>query len=70
MGYKKQTITIRDQQKLDLRMHSDNEMLDEVVVIGYGSMRKSDLTGAVVSANIKDFEKSPMKNFYQLLSWN
>lgn len=48
-------------------MHPDNEMLDEVVVIGYGSMRKSDLTGAVVSANIKDFEKSPNTNILQSL---
>ena len=48
-------------------MHSDNEMLDEVVVIGYGSMKKSDLTGAVISANIKDFEKSPNTNILQSL---
>lgn len=67
VGYKKQVITIKDQQFLNLRMHSDNEMLDEVVVIGYGSMKKSDLTGAVISANIKDFEKSPNTNILQSL---
>lgn len=67
VGYKKQTIVIKNQQYLDLRMHPDNEMLDEVVVIGYGSMKKSDLTGAVVSANIKDFEKSPNTNILQSL---
>lgn len=67
VGYKKQVITIKDQHFLNLRMHSDNEMLDEVVVIGYGSMKKSDLTGAVISANIKDFEKSPNTNILQSL---
>ena len=41
--------------------------LDQVVVIGYGTTKKSDLTGAVMSANLKDFEKAPNTNLLQTL---
>lgn len=67
IGYKKQAIVIKGQKTLNVQMQPDTELLDEVVVVGYGSMKKSDLTGAVVSANIKDFEKSPNTNIIQSL---
>lgn len=67
VGYEKQIIAIKGQRALNIQMQPDTELLDEVVVVGYGSMKKSDLTGAVVSANIKDFEKSPNTNIIQSL---
>lgn len=57
----------RKQKELYITLKEDSKMLDEVVVVGYGSMKKSDLTGAVVSANLKDFEKSPNTNVVQSL---
>lgn len=69
IGYKSQEFNISQikQDRLAIIMQEDTELMDEVVVIGYGSMKKSDLTGAVVSANIKDFEKAPNANLLQSL---
>lgn len=44
IGYKTQEIKVKGQQKLNIKMQPDNALLDEVVVVGYGSMKKSDLT--------------------------
>lgn len=69
IGYKSQEYPVSQirQGLLAITLKEDTEMMDEVVVIGYGSMKKSDLTGAVVSANIKDFEKAPNTNLLQSL---
>lgn len=67
IGYITQEISIGKKNIISIRLAEDTETLDEVVVIGYGSMKKSDLTGAVVSANLKDFEKSPNTNIIQSL---
>ena len=48
-------------------LEDDTKMLDQVVVIGYGTAKKSDLTGAVMSANLRDFEKAPNTNIIQTL---
>lgn len=40
IGYKSQSIVVGNQSVLDIRMMSDNELLDEVVVVGYGSQKK------------------------------
>ncbi|HBK30353.1 MAG TPA: TonB-dependent receptor [Porphyromonadaceae bacterium] len=49
IGYKTQEINIGDQTHLTVLMNQDTEQLDELVVVGYGSMRKSDLTGSLSS---------------------
>ena len=69
ISYKSQEYSASQirQGLLAITLKEDTEVMDEVVVIGYGSMKKSDLTGAVVSANIKDFEKSPNSNILQSL---
>lgn len=46
-GYSSQEITVGNQQTIDVVLADDAEVLDEVVVIGYGVVRKSDLTGSV-----------------------
>lgn len=48
-------------------LKADNVQLDEVVVIGYGEVKKSDLTGAVTRADMKALEKSPNVNMLQAL---
>ena len=48
-------------------LSEDSEMLDEVVVIGYGTMKKSDLTGAVSSLGSKDIKDAPVSNLGQAI---
>lgn len=67
LGYVTREIPVGNQTSFNVTLLEDTQQLDEVVVVGYGTMRKSDLTGAVVSANIKDFEKSPNTNVVQAL---
>jgi TonB-dependent starch-binding outer membrane protein SusC len=67
LGHKSQTINIDGKTTIDVVLEEDTKLMDEVVVIGYGTAKKSDLTGAVMSANIKDFEKSPNTNIVQSL---
>lgn len=43
-------------------MQEDSEILDEVVVVGYGTSKKSDLTGSLTSVKSQDIEKMPVTN--------
>ena len=59
IGYKEQTITLKPGQRtLNVRMAEDTELLDEVVVVGYGTMKKSDLTGSVTSIKSDELMKT------------
>lgn len=49
IGYNPQEIAVRDQKVIDLKMTEDNHVLNEVVVVGYGTQKKVNLTGAVSS---------------------
>lgn len=57
IGYKTQTIEVKGRQAINIRMEEDSKLLDEVVVVGYGVQRKSDLTGAVASVNSEDIKR-------------
>ena len=46
-GYKSQEVTVGDRSTIDIILAGDAQLLDEVVVVGYGTIRKSDLTGSV-----------------------
>lgn len=67
IGYIPQEIPVNGQTTFSVILSEDTQALEEIVVIGYGTMKKSDLTGSVVSANIKDFEKAPNTNIIQSL---
>ena len=56
IGYKTQEIKVMGDKLLHVQMMPDNAMLDEVVVVGYGSMKRGDLTGAVSSVSAKNVE--------------
>lgn len=49
VGYKPQSVTVKKAGTIDVNLVEDSKILDEVVVIGYGAMKRSDLTGAVSS---------------------
>ena len=51
VGYKTVEIPLKGQRTVKVTLQEDTEMLDEVVVVGYGTMRKKDLTGSVVQIN-------------------
>lgn len=67
VGYKTQEVQVKGQKLLQVVLSEDAEMLDEVVVIGYGTMKKSDLTGAVSSIGNKDIKDSPVSNLGQAI---
>ena len=56
IGYKTQEIKFTGQPTVNIKMVPDNQTLDEVVVVGYGTMKRSDLTGSVASIAAKDVE--------------
>ncbi|MDO6432051.1 SusC/RagA family TonB-linked outer membrane protein [Flavitalea sp. BT771] len=57
VGYKSQEVAIGDQASIDVALVSSSASLNEVVVVGYGTVRKKDLTGSVASVQAKDFNK-------------
>lgn len=67
VGYKTQEVQVKGQKQFQVVLSEDAEMLDEVVVIGYGTMKKSDLTGAVSSIGNKDIKDSPVSNLGQAI---
>lgn len=60
IGYASQEITVGDQTTIDVTLVEDASQLDEVVVIGYGSAKKKDVTGAVSQVTSKSFEDQPL----------
>ena len=56
IGYQTQEVKAQSGKVLSIKLLPDNAMLEEVVVVGYGSMKKNDLTGSVASVASKDIE--------------
>ncbi|MDR0863733.1 MAG: TonB-dependent receptor [Candidatus Symbiothrix sp.] len=67
IGYKTQTVVIKNNAVLTIEMSVDSRMLDEVVAIGYGSIKKSDLTGAVGSVSGDKLRAAPVAKLDQAL---
>ena len=68
IGYLEQEITIREgQTRLLVKLQEDTQRLDEVVVVGYGTVRKRDLTGAVTSVSDSQFDAQPVKKMSEIL---
>ncbi len=57
LGFKAQEVALNGRTVLNISMEEDTESLDEVVVVGYGSVKKSDLTGSIVSVDTKQMKK-------------
>lgn len=67
IGYVSQEIKITNQTTVNITLKEDSEMLDEVVVVGYGTMKKSDLSGASVSMSEDKIKGSIITNLDQSL---
>jgi len=69
VGYKSQEIKVSGsgQTTLDIKLESDTKTIDEVVVVGYNTQKKSSLTGAVSSVNMTDLEQRKVPDVAQML---
>ncbi|RYD93215.1 MAG: SusC/RagA family TonB-linked outer membrane protein, partial [Sphingobacteriales bacterium] len=67
IGYASQTVTYTGQPTLDLNISEDLEQIEEVVVIGYGTVSKKDATGALTTVNAEQFQKGPVVSAEQLI---
>ncbi|MGB5989042.1 MAG: TonB-dependent receptor [Marinifilaceae bacterium] len=55
VGYKDQEIKVTDSKSIQVKLVPDTENLDEIVIVGYGQVKKGDVTGAVQTVSTKDF---------------
>ncbi len=67
VGYVTKEVKVGGKRLIDVTLEEDETLLNEVVVVGYGTMRKSDLTGAVTQVDNKAFEKSVSTSIDQVL---
>ena len=67
IGYKSQIIAVGTRTTVNVQMVEDNTTLDEVVVVGYGTQKKANLTGAVEQVTSEVFEGRPVSNTTQML---
>lgn len=63
VGYISQEIAISGQTTLNVNLTVDTKQLQELVVVGYGTQKKRDLTGAISSISAKDIAETPAANF-------
>lgn len=68
VGYETMTVPIPDNNTVNVKMKSDSQVLSDVVVIGYGTTRKSDLTGSVSNVSSKDFNSGLISSPEQLIN--
>jgi len=67
IGYITKEVSMSGRTSLDVTLEQSSESLQEVVVVGYGTQKKSDLTGAVVSVTAKDIKDQAFSNINQAL---
>jgi len=63
VGMRTEKITIGTSTSIDIKMESDNIGLGELVIVGYGTVKKSDLTGSVTSIDMEELAKIPANSF-------
>lgn len=66
VGYKEADLKING-ARLDVQLEPDSKQLSEVVVVGYGTQKRQDLTGSVASVSSKDIEGTPVTSFEQAI---
>ena len=67
VGYRNQTIAVAGKNQLNVTLEEDRQLLDEVVVVGYGVQRKSDVTGALTRVGEKELNTKPVSNAFEAL---
>ena len=67
IGYQTKTVKVGNQNNYQITLDANDKSLDEVVVIGYGTVKRRDLTGAVASVTGETLAKNPVSNVAQAL---
>lgn len=67
IGYLTQEVAINNQNSYNIQLKSDNQVLDEVVVVGYGTQKKGELTSSIASIKSESFVKGAVQDAAQLL---
>ena len=67
VGYTSQTVSVNGRKTINVTLREDQKVLSDLVVVGYGQMKRSDLTGSVVSVNDKAIERSVPTSIDQVL---
>lgn len=67
VGYESQELVVGNRTQFDIRLKTDTKALSEVVVVGYGAVKKRDLTGAVGSIGSTELKAQPVSSFNQAL---
>ena len=65
IGYNEQEIKVGDQRQLNIKMEPATQMMDEVVIVGFGTQKKVNATGAVKTIDNKALESRPISNAVQ-----
>ena len=68
LGYVSQELRVGKRTVLDVSLAEDTSEIDEVVVVGYGYVRRVDLTGSVASVNTEEMQKAPVRSFDEALA--
>lgn len=68
IGMRTQEVHVKGKKQINVTLQSDSKLLDEVVVIGYGTSKRSDLTGSVVSVKSEDLMQTPTSDVAQALA--
>lgn len=68
IGKQNQEITVGNQSVINVTLADDNQTLEEIVVIGYGTQKKQDMTGAITSINERDFVQGNVSTPDQLIT--
>lgn len=68
LGFKKQSINIDGKNDIKITLEPDQHQLTEQVVIGYGSQKRSDLTGSITTIDVEDLQLAPVKSFDEALA--
>ncbi|WP_273208636.1 TonB-dependent receptor [Runella zeae] len=68
VGYEPQEVVVGNRTQINISLKVDTKALDEVVVVGYGTVKRSDLTGSVTQVKSKELNAFPAANVLQTLS--
>jgi len=68
LGYKTQTIQVSNRTEVNIVLQDDTELLDEVVVIGYGTVKKTDATGSLTAIKVDEMNKGVVTTAQDMLA--
>lgn len=67
VGFVRQEVAVNGRQTIDIELSTDTQLLDEVVVVGFGSIVREDMTGNIASVKSKELEEVPVNSFESAL---